>query len=422
MGAHLSRAQLLLEQGRHDLAEPELRQAIGEEPEPSLAHALLAICLCNGDKLDEATREARQAITGAPDFSFAHYAHAAVLLRRRRPDEAYEAAAEALRLDPEQTVYHSLVSQIRLDQRRWVEALEAAERGLAIDSEDVACNNLRATALVKLGRRDEAGATIEAALAREPENAWTHANQGWTLLHKAEPKKAMEHFREALRLDPTNEWARAGIVEALKAKNFIYAFMLRYFLFMSRLSGRAQWMVVLGGYFGNQILRKVAAANPTLAPWILPITIAYVVFALMTWIAAPLFNLFLRVHPFGKYALSQEQKVASNWIGACILGGLVCLTAWLAFGRQGAELGAIAFGILLLPLSSVFSCHKGWPRKVMIAYTAVLAACAAVVCAEEGLDFRLKDSVTSLLINVFLWGSFLSGFVGNGLSQVRPRR
>jgi tetratricopeptide (TPR) repeat protein len=422
MGVHLSRAQLLLEQGRHDLAEPELRQAIGEETEPALAHALLALCLAQSEKLDEATGEAKAAIHAEPDLAFAHYALGNVLARRERPDEAWEAAAEALRIDPGQTAYHALASQIRLSQRRWVDALEAAERGLAIDAEDVACNNLRATALVKLGRRDEAGATIEAALAREPENAWTHANQGWALLHRAEPQKAMEHFREALRLEPGSEWARAGIVEALKAKNVLYGLMLRYFLWMSRLSGRAQWAVVLGGYFGNQLLRKVAAANPKLAPYILPITIAYVVFALLTWIAAPLFNLFLRVHPFGKYALSDEQKTSSNWIGACLLGALVCLALWLGLNWYGASLGAIGFGILLLPLSSVFNCRKGWPRRIMIVYTAFLAACAGAAWAIHGLDLPVSESAFMTLVGVFAWGGFLSGFVGNALSQVIPRR
>ena len=64
MGAHLARAQLLLEQARYDLAEEELRQAIGEEPEPALAHALLALCLTARERFDEATREAYCRVLG----------------------------------------------------------------------------------------------------------------------------------------------------------------------------------------------------------------------------------------------------------------------------------------------------------------------------------------------------------------------
>src|SRR5206468_3894993 len=149
----------------------------------------------------------------------------------------------------------------------------AAEQGLQLDPEHVGCANLRAMAMVKLGRKAEAGATIDAALAKNPDNALTHANQGWTLLEKGDAKKALEHFCEALRLDPENAWARHGIVEALKARNLIYAVMLKYFLWMSKLSRQAQWAIILIGYFGNQMLGSMARTNPRLAPWVLPLRI-----------------------------------------------------------------------------------------------------------------------------------------------------
>ena len=68
--------------------------------------------------------------------------------------------------------------------------------------------------------------------ARDPDDAFSHANQGWTLLEQGNRKKAMEHFRESLRLDPTNGWAQAGLVEAIKAGNPVYAVMLKYFLWI----------------------------------------------------------------------------------------------------------------------------------------------------------------------------------------------
>ena len=209
--------------------------------------------------------------------------------------------------------------------------------GLQMDSEHVGCTNLRAMALVKLGRRQEAGATIDAALARNPENSMTHANQGWTLLESRDHKKALEHFRESLRLDPENEWARQGIVESLKAKHLIYSWMLRYFLWMSKLSPRAQWGVILGAYFGNRILSGLSRSNPELAPWILPVKILYLIFVILTWTAHPLFNLLLRLNRFGRFALSREQVVASNWLGATVLLGLISIAGWLILpGRSNA--------------------------------------------------------------------------------------
>src|SRR5581483_9313344 len=223
-------------------------------PGLAMAHSLLAICHVERERYDDATREAREAIVLDPELPYAHYVHALVLQRRRRNDEALRAAAEALALDPDNPHFHGLAAQIHLAERRWTRALEEADAGLRLDAGDVHCTNLRAAALVQLGRRAEAGATMEGALARDPDNAASHANQGWTLLHAGDPKKAMDHFRESLRLDPAGDWAKAGIVEALKARNVVYGLMLRYFLFMGRLSGGARWGLVVGGYVGNRFL------------------------------------------------------------------------------------------------------------------------------------------------------------------------
>lgn len=350
MNPNLQRAILLVQQHRHEQAINELRQSLTADPHDPYGHALLGLCLAKLEKFQDATAEAQQAIHLSPDFPFAHYAHASILHDRHRYVEALAAINEALRLDSSDADYFALLSNIHIDEKRWRDALEAAERGLQLDSEHVACTNLRAIALVKLGRKAEAGATIDAALARNPDNAITHANQGWTLLQRGDHKKALEHFREALRLDPENEWARHGIVEALKARNFIYAFMLRYFFWISRFRGKTQWAIILGAVIGNRLLGAVAASQPSLKPWILPIQILYVTFALMTWIADPLFNLLLRLNRFGRLALSREQVVAANFLGACIFCRCLVL-------RAGLHLEAMAHGLSRRAFLHVWRCR-----------------------------------------------------------------
>src|SRR6185312_1511248 len=348
------------------------------DPHDPYAHALLGLCLSQREQFKEATEEAQQAVHLAPDFPFAHYALANVLHDRNRDDEALPVINEALRLDSSEPPYFALLSAIHLNERHWQAALEAAEQGLRLDSEHTGCTNLRAIAMVKLGRKAEAGQTIDAALARNPDNSLTHANQGWTLLEKGEPKKALEHFREALRLDPTNEWARRGIIEALKARNIVYAVMLRYFLFMGKLSKQAQWGIILGAYFGIRALGALAKAEPAWEPYILPIELVYFAFVIMSWIADPLFNLLLRLNRFGRLALPREKIVASNWLGLCLLIAFISLGGWLAFGHKSAWLaGAVLFGALLLPTSGTFKCAEGWPRNVMAIYTGALA-CGAL--------------------------------------------
>jgi tetratricopeptide (TPR) repeat protein len=427
---YYQRAVLLFGQARHELAEEQLRQALAAEPRFASAHALLGLCLAKRERFDEAEVEARQAVHLGPDLPFGHYALASILEDRQRLDEAAGAVTEALRLDPEDADYHALHAQIRFKRREWPLALAAAEGGLKFDPEHVACNNLRAMALVKLGRKADAGATIAATLAREPENSVTHANRGWTLLEQGERKRALEHFRESMRLDPANDWARSGIVEALKAGNPVYALMLRYFLWMQRLSRRAQWLVVLGGYFGNRMLGVLGEARPEWRPWILPLRMAYLVFALLTWLADPIFNLLLRLNRYGRHALSERQTRSANWVGLCLLAALLFLSAAAATGWRARELLAAATcGALALPVAGVFKVAAGWPRRVMTIYSAVmavvgLAGVAVNYCQVLG---AVSGDTFWAELSKALFGLFLLGFVGcfwvvNGLAMARPKR
>jgi tetratricopeptide (TPR) repeat protein len=421
MDKHTERALVLIEQSRYDLAERELRQALAGSPDDPYPHTLLAMCLCERQQYAEATEEARTAIRLDPEVPRSHHVLARILLERHRPDEALPAIREALRLAPDRPDHYALLAAIRLDLRDWQGALEAAEKGLQADAEHAGCTNLRAMALMRLGRRDEAGAALAGTLARDPEDAWSHANQGWVFLQGGQRRKALEHFREALRLQPGLDYARAGMVEALKSKNLIYALLLRYFLFMARLSRGAQWGIVVGGYVVYRLLGEWAGQNPEVKPWVTPLLIAYVVFAVLTWIAGPVFNLLLRLDRFGRHALSAEQVSASNWVGALLGLALLSLGVWL-FSRDLVEflalLAALYFGLLLLPLSAVFNCQRGWPRRTMTLYTLGLAAVGLSVFVL----LFLGSSLTRGALQAFTLGSFLSGFVANFLMQSVARR
>jgi tetratricopeptide (TPR) repeat protein len=422
MNPNLERALLLFQQSRHEMAEDELRQALATDPNNAYAHALLGLCLAHREKFEEAAQETRQAIHMAPDFSFTYYAHAQVLFDRNRFPEALTAINEAIRLDPDDADYHAVLANIHMQQCRWRDALNAAEQGLQFNPGHVGCTNLRAMAMVKLGDKQGAGRTIDTALSKNPENAFTHANQGWTLLEKGDPKKAAEHFREALRLDPQNEWARHGIIEALKARNIIYALMLKYFLWMAKFSKRGQWGIILAGYFGNRILSVIAHDNPNLAPWILPLQILYIAFALMTWLAYPFFNLLLRLNKFGRLVLSREQTVATNWFGLCLLLALVGLVGCAFRGFNSPWLVmAIVFGLLLLPVSAVFKCANGWPRNTMAGLTIAMALLGLAAMFQLCTENNSSDAGKNLLM-FFAFCVMLSTWASNVLISQRPRR
>jgi tetratricopeptide (TPR) repeat protein len=424
VSVNLQRAALLFRQSRFDLAERELRQALGDAPNDARAHALLGLCLAKAERFDEATREAEEAIALAPDLPLTHYALADILHDRARLEEARAVILEAIRLDPEDADYRALLANILADQQRWPEALAAAEDGLRLDPEHTPATNLRAIALLHLGRKEEAGATIEGALARDPENAASHANLGWNLLHRAEYDRALEHFLEALRIDPTFDWAREGLVEALKARHRIYGLLLRYFLWMSRLDGRARWLVLIGAYIGFRVLRGVASAAPALAIIITPVLVVYGAFALSTWLADPLFNLVLRLNRYGRYALSPDQILASNWVGGVLLAGLLSALAGLATGHPAFLFAAFLFVAFSLPVAGTFNCAPGWPRRAMAIYTAALGVLGLAGIAQLPFGRPAADPLPDAagLLGIFLFGVFLSGWIANILANVRPKR
>ena len=426
---HLNRAWMLLDQARHEMAEQEVRQSLVLEPDSPQGHALLALCLAERKAFAEATQEAEQAIHLAPDESFPHYVSSRIWHERNHFEPAEDAILEAIRLDPFQPSSFCQLAQIRFAQRRWQDSLDAAEQGLQIDPEDSSCTNVRAMALVKLGRKSDAGDAIQSALARQPEDPVTHANQGWTLIEQGQHEKAMEHFREALRIDPTLEWAQQGIVEALKARYFIYRWMLGYFLWMMKLSGQARWGVLVGGYIGFRVLRSIAIDRPELAPWIAPLLIAYVAFAIMTWVASPLFNLLLRLNRFGRLALSREQIVTANWVGACLIGVLVSLVLYVGLRADGALISALACGLLIPPLSTISHCAEGWPRTSMFLITlalaltgfgsALLVSLSAVMAGEGAIAL---GNLGWTLFLPFIVGSLAAQFAANALVSAVPRK
>ncbi len=417
---------MLIGQSRFQMAEEELRQGLLAEPEDGDGHALLALCLTEQEKYQEATREAQISIHHAPDVALSHYVLARVFLARNRCDEALQSADEAIRIDPESADLHALKAAIHLELRDWQPALDAAMAGLALEPENVECANLRAMALVKLGRKGEARAMLDETLAKAPEDDMAHANKAWTLLHQGLPQPAMEHFREALRLNPENEWARGGMIEALKARHTLYRWLLAYFLWMSSLSRRAQWGVILGLYFVPKALRGVASANPELKMVIYPLVGLMALFVLMTWIADPLFNLLLRLNRFGRYALSRSQLMASNALLGCLVGAAGSMLLGYLAGEWRWYLAGFAFLLMMIPVSGTFNMQAGWPRKLLTVYTGVLVLCAVFgiavgVAGEERARTPLESAAFACLV-VWLFGVAAFGWIANGLAMARVRR
>jgi tetratricopeptide (TPR) repeat protein len=432
--ARIERARLLLGQSRYDLAAVELQLALADSPNDPVVHALLSECLTGQQKYADAVAAAERAVGCAPDLPIGHYALALAQFRRRHFPEAEAAANEAIQLDPTDPNHHALKAAVRAEREDWQGVLAAADRGLEFDPEHTWCENLRAWALTHLGRKDEAGAVLDETLARSPEDSFTHSNRGWGFLHEGNPKRAAEHFREALRLDPGCEFARLGMIEALKARYRLYRWVLGYFLWMSRFSPQTRWAIVIGVLVVQQIVAGLSRSHPALKPVLEPLLIGYAAFALTTWTAAPLSNLFLRLNRFGRYALSSDQRRASNWVALFVCGALAAV-GWGLFAPAGYTFlgweAAPPFIILLMPVAATYACQPGWPRWTMAAVTVGVAGLVLTGVTLFGLAVYLDrtDGRTAIayaelgedLLLASIWSGAGSTFLANWLVSVRPR-
>lgn len=409
LGGALERARLLLQQRRYDLAEKELRQVLAGTPEHFLAHAWLSLTLMEMTRYNEAETEAEAAVQVAPDHPYGYFVLSRIFQQQGKTRQAEKAIAEAIRLNPTDADYFAVLAGLFAGEQQWAKALEAAEQGLVLDAEHIGCGNLRAMALNKLGRRRESVGALDAALYRDPDNALTHANQGWIALEQNNHQEAMTHFREALRLEPELNWARSGILEALKARNPIYRWLLQYFFWMARMGPRLQWGVILGAYFGNQILRGIARSNPQLAPFLTPLIILYLLFVYLTWTGKTLFNLLLRLDRFGRLVLSPQQVRVSNIVGLMLLIALVSLGVGWALPFFPASAVGYVLALLIIPVAHTLEREPGRNRTILFAYTGALVLVAVLALGALVADAPVFFSLAQL----FFLGIFAFGWIGN---------
>tara|TARA_A100001391_G_scaffold108434_1_gene72874 strand:+ start:1750 stop:3024 length:1275 start_codon:yes stop_codon:yes gene_type:complete len=359
----LRRASMLLEQRRYSAAQSELRQVLAENPEHTYAHALLSLALAQDERvgdaartpehreqLIESTRHAESAIASDPNDSLGFYALAFSRLQRGDCPAAIEAGQTAIALDPYDADSYAIVAGAQLQSRHYAEALETAEQGLKVDPEHGSCTNIRSLALERLGRGGEAIVAAQAQLSRQPDDSTAHAAVAYAHLNQGEYKEAQLAFREALRLDPTDEFARRGMIEAINSSNFFYRILHRYFVWMGRLDQRVAFALMIGFYLLIQNIDRLADAVPFLAPYTSVIVMGYVIFALTTWIASPLMNTALRLHPFGRHLLNGKERLTSTLI-AILMG---CALLSLAAGLIWFNLTYAMAGVMYCFLLSVF--------------------------------------------------------------------
>lgn len=397
----LQRAEMLMEQRRPKEAAEILSQLLAMNPNDANVLSMLGQVNLQTDAPKEANRLFEQALSLAPDNDTLYYLKGLSHLHMEEYTKAESDLLEAVRLNPYVAEYFGVLALIKVDRKDYEAGLHFANQGLEIDAENSLSVNARSKALLKLNRKEESFQTLEGALNKDPNNALTHANLGWSELEKRDHKKALIHFREALRISPSYQYAQAGMLEALKARFLLYRLFLRYTFWMSNMTSKYQWGVIIGFYLVFKLVNRASISNPTLSPILTPIVVLLTAVAISTWVANPLGNLFLRLNKYGKHLLSKKEILSSNLVGICAL--MIVLGAIsLLLTSHNAALAFIFFGIgMILPCSVLFELTK--QKNIFPIYAGTMAV--------VGLLAIIHTIQTGALLGTFAT-IFLFGFIG----------
>ena len=402
---YLERAHQLFLIGRIDEAEVELRKALAENPELPMAYVLLAECHISKNEFKQAVDMSKQAIAKDAGKPLFYFVLGKSSFYNKDIPGARLAIHEGQRLAPGNAQFFLLRSQIEFYQQNWESALNEANRGLELDPENVNLVNQRAQALIKLNRKEDAATTMDYALHKAPENSYSHANKGWVAIEKDEYDQAIGSFLESLRLDPGNDLAREGLKEAIRGRNLIYRVILKYFLWMNKMQEKYQWGFIIGIYLLYRLVLKAAESIPALAPFLYPVIVLYVLFAFSTWIAKPVSNLFLRLHPVGKHALDEDEILGSNITGLVLLVCLLSFVTCFVTGHDFWFRAGIVSGIMLIPIGGTFTIPKQMSARRGLGVYAVILALA-------GLVWVIFPEMI-IAVGIFGLGIFAYGWVAN---------
>ncbi|MEW7291360.1 tetratricopeptide repeat protein [Aquimarina sp. 2304DJ70-9] len=327
-----------------------LQEGLQKEPNNYFAKSLLIRCYVELNDYKKAEELNELLISEYPNEDELFYNRSAIAWYHENKTAALEAINEAISLDPYNPDYFGYKGLMLLESKDYRESLSCADDGLKLDPNSVLCLNVRAQTLTKLKRQKEAQETISNTLNQDPEGSFSHANVGWVLLEQGKHKEAMDHFKESLKNDPTSRYAQDGMLEAIKAKNFIYRAYLKYAFWISNMKTKNQWMFLIGIYLVYRFLIKTVQLSeyPYLVFFII---VPYLLFALGGWIIGPLSNMILLFNTYGKYLLDKNDKTSGIIFFSCLVLSLSCIILFFWFDLDVYLLIAISSICAIIPLT-----------------------------------------------------------------------
>lgn len=340
------RVEQLFNQGRYEEASVYLKNCLSQDADNDVLKYYLAYSYYLNDNTKESRTLAEMLMNENPEAMHVTELMALIDIADEKYDDADQKADWLLENDDTDASYFILKSKVQFGKRYFDKALGYIDQALELEPENEEALNLR-TIIANQFYPDQATHSIEKLLDLNPENPSAIANHGMSLLQKGKHKEALERFKEALSMQPSNQMARYGMIEALKSNFFLYRLFYKFFNFTNKLSDKNLWVLMIGIYVGQRLLRSAASnSSGTLHIVIMTVTIGVSAFLFLTWVINPLMNLYLNYNQYGKMLLDDDDKIMAKLTGLSLIGSLVSFVLFIFLFPENRTL--IFLGLFLV--------------------------------------------------------------------------
>ncbi|MBA3708520.1 MAG: hypothetical protein H0W83_06850 [Planctomycetes bacterium] len=161
----------------------------------------------------------------------------------------------------------------------------------------------------------------------------------------------------------------------------------------------------MAGWLLYRIAGRLAELHPVWSPWLKPLVWTYVLMVFVTFMASPLFQLLLLLHPEGRRALSPRERTATVAGSACLAVGALGIASYPITGHAIGLLAAFQAALICAPLYSAVEEADRRRRTVLVIAVLCYAAFAALVLVLIWREWQ--PSVKLWLYGFYSWLALL---------------
>lgn len=272
------------------------------------------------------------------------------------------------------------------------EALDSARWARQLDPEEPTAAAAEAAALCNLGRFAEARTAAMAALRLDPSDADAHALLGAIERRRGWGGQAVESSKQAVRLDPTEPFYRQQLALTMKARNPLYAALLRFEEGLSRVGVAPRMLTLLAPMLARSVLRPFQ--DQLWAQIALALVVALVV---LSWVLEPVMNAVLLLRPFSRALLPVAAKQATYAFLGYLSAAAACFGLGVVTGT--GPWWTVSLGLALWAGSAGMTHLIGeGRRRLALAVQAVGAVLATAALLTTVLGLGAADPLSRLLV------------------------